>query len=266
MLKYYRLHIINLRYGDIMKKISKEKKKLIFDALLVLIVLVAVAAVSFLLLYAFDVIYFDEGIAFNSELFSAFKNAWYGWIVFMLFQAIITMFLCIVPGISMALIVLCTTIYTEPWEAFIVSFISVLISSIVMYLLGRFGGYKLCERILGKEECERTMPLLSSKSLVYFPLMMLFPIFPDDALVMLAGTVRMKLGWFIPSIVIGRGIGVATIVFGISLVPFDSFTSLYDWLVFFTVIIVWVFIIFSLAGKLNAFIEKNNRKNESEGK
>ena len=110
------------------------------------------------------------------------------------------------------------------------------------------------------------MPLLSSKSLVYFPLMMLFPIFPDDALVMLAGTVRMKLGWFIPSIVIGRGIGVATIVFGISLVPFDSFTSLYDWLIFFTVIIVWVFIIFSLAGKLNAFIEKNNRKNESEGK
>ena len=90
-----------------MIKIPKEKKKLIFDSLLVLMVLVAVAAVSFLLLYAFDVIYFDEGIAFNAELFSAFKNAWYGWIVFMLFQAIITMFLCIVPGISMALIVLC---------------------------------------------------------------------------------------------------------------------------------------------------------------
>ena len=69
-----------------MIKIPKEKKKLIFDSLLVLMVLVAVAAVSFLLLYAFDVIYFDEGIAFNAELFSAFKNAWYGWIVFMLFQ------------------------------------------------------------------------------------------------------------------------------------------------------------------------------------
>ena len=134
-----------------------------------------------------------------------------------------------------------------------------------MYLLGRFGGYKLCEKILGKDECERTMPLLNSKSLVYFPLMMLFPIFPDDALVMLAGTVRMKLGWFIPSIVIGRGIGVATIVFGISLVPFESFTSLYDWLVFITVIIVWVFIIFSLAGKLNTLIEKRNQKKEGEG-
>jgi uncharacterized membrane protein YdjX (TVP38/TMEM64 family) len=164
----------------------------------------------------------------------------------------------------MALIVLCTTIYTEPWQAFLVSFISVIISSFVMYLLGRFGGYKLCERILGAEECEKTMPLLGKKSLVYFPLMMLFPIFPDDALVMLAGTIRMKLSWFIPSIIIGRGIGVATIVFGISFVPFDRFTSLYDWLVFITVIIVWVFILFTLAGKLNALIDKKNNGKEQD--
>ena len=46
--------------------------------------------------------------------------------------------------------------------------------------------------------------------------MMMFPIFPDDALVMIAGTLKMKLRWFIPSIVIGRGIGIAAIVFGFS--------------------------------------------------
>ena len=126
-----------------------------------------------------------------------------------------------------------------------------MISSITMYLLGRFGGYRLTERLIGKEECERAMPLLSERTSIFFPLMMMFPFFPDDALVMLAGTIRMKLAWFIPSIVVGRGVGIATIVFGISLIPFETFTTFYDWLVFITVCVVWVFIVFFLANKLN---------------
>ena len=172
------------------------------------------------------------------------------------------MLLCIIPGVSMAFIVLCTTIYTIPWQAFIISFISVMVSSITMYFLGKVGGYNLCVKILGKEDCEKAMSILNTKTMIYFPLCMAFPVFPDDALVMLAGTINMKLNWFIPSIVLGRGLGIFTIVFGVTLIPFKEFTTFYDWFVFITVCIVWMYVIFSFAGKLTAKIENKSKSKE----
>ena len=241
-----------------MKKFVEKRKKLIIDAIMVLAVLVISSLVSILVLSMFGVISFDGGIRFNEALFDSFKNSWYGFIIFILFQTILTIFLCVVPGASMAFIILCTNIYELSWQAFIISFASVLISSTVMYMIGKFGGYKLCVKFLGKEDCDRSLSILRSKSTVYFPLMMMFPIFPDDALVMMAGTLKMKMKYFIPSIVIGRGIGIATIVFGFSIIPFDSFTTLYDWLVFVTVCGIWIYIIFKMAHKLNEKIEKNH--------
>lgn len=251
-----------------MKKFVEKRKKLIIDALMVLGVLIVFSLMSILVLSSFGVVSFDGGIKFNESLFNSFKNSWYGFIIFILFQTVLTIFLCVVPGASMAFIILSTNIYELSWQAFIISFTSVLISSTVMYMIGKFGGYKLCVKLLGKEDCEKSIAMLRSKSTVYFPLMMMFPIFPDDALVMMAGTLKMKMKFFIPSIIIGRGIGIATIVFGFSIIPFETFTTLYDWLVFVTVCAIWIYIIFKLAHKLNEKIEKNtvehldNKKNK----
>lgn len=239
---------------------SGNKKKIIINALVVLAILLASAGLSMLILSAFKVVSFEDGIVFNPNLFESFKNSWYGWIIFILFQAVLTILLCIVPGVSMAFIILCSTIYTEPWQAFIISFLNVMVSSLIMYLLGRFGGYKLCVKLLGEEDCNKSLDLLETKSTIFFPLMMLFPVFPDDALVMIAGTIKMKLKWFIPSIIIGRGIGIATIVFGFSLIPFEEFTTLYDWIVFVTVCVVWMFVIFHFANKLNKKLESKNKE------
>lgn len=238
----------------------KDKKKLILNIVMILATLIASAGLSILILSAFNVVSFNDGIKFNPHLFESFKNSWYGWIIFILFQSILTILLCIVPGVSMAFIILCSTIYTVPWQAFLLSFVSVITSSFAMYVCGRFGGYKLCVRLLGKEDCNKALDLLENKSTVFFPLMMLFPVFPDDALVMIAGTIKMKLKWFIPSIIIGRGIGIATIVFGFSLIPFERFTTFYDWIVFITVCVVWMFIIFHFANKLSKKLEQKNKK------
>ena len=115
-------------------------------------------------------------------------------------------------------------------------------------------------KMLGEEDCEKSLSLLTKKSTIFFPLMMIFPVFPDDALIMIAGTLKMKMKWFIPSIIIGRGIGILTIVFGFSLIPFSEFDTFYEWLVFVTVCIVWLFVIFSLANKLNKKLEERSNK------
>jgi uncharacterized membrane protein YdjX (TVP38/TMEM64 family) len=133
-----------------------------------------------------------------------------------------------------------------------------------MYLTGRFGGYMICTKLLGEEDCKKASKLLNDKGLVFFPLMMLFPIFPDDALVMIAGTLKMSLKWFIPSIVICRGIGIATIIFGLSSVPFELFTTPWHWIGFILAVAALIIGIFFLAFKFNNFLESRNAQESKE--
>ena len=238
----------------------KRNKAAIFKFGVMLLTVVLISTVTFLLLMAFGIVHFDDGMHFNIEVFEAFRSSWYGWIIFILLQTILSILLCIVPGASMAFILLSQALYPTSWEAFILSFTSVMISSAMMYIVGRSGGYKICTHILGKEDCEKSLTLLRNKGTVFFPLMMMFPVFPDDALVMIAGTLKMSLKWFIPSIVIGRGIGIATIVFGLSLVPFDKFTSVWHWIAFVLICLVLVVLVFYAANQLNKYMER--KRNE----
>ena len=131
-----------------------------------------------------------------------------------------------------------------------------------MYLVGRFGGYRICEKLLGKDDCEKALGLLRNKGTVFFPIMMMFPIFPDDALVMIAGTLKMSLKWFIPSIVIGRGIGISTIIFGLAIVPFDKFTSFWHWALFILICAIGIALIFFAAIKFNKYMDKKRKEEE----
>ena len=227
---------------------------------LMLLIFISISVVSTLLLYLFGIIYFEDGIQINKELFSYFSTTWYGCIVIILAQVIITSLLSFVPGASMAFIILLETLYEDSWVAFIVAFSGVMLSSLMMYLIGRYGGYNLGKKLIGEEDCEKASDLLNNKGLIYFPMMMMFPVFPDDALVMVAGTLKMSLKWFVPSIVFGRGIGVATIVFGLSIVPFEKFTSVWHWVAFILICALLIIGVFFLANRFNKYMEKKSKK------
>ena len=240
----------------------KEHRAIILKLLFMLLIVVALSIVSFLLLTAFGVVYFDDGVHLDNELFDSFKSSWYGWIIFILLQTGLSMLLCVIPGAAMMFILLSKTIYPIAWQAMILSFVSVIISSSVMYAVGRFGGYKICEKFLGKEDCEKSLTLLRDKGTVFFPLMMMFPIFPDDALVMIAGTLKMSLKWFIPSIIIGRGIGICTIIFGISLTSY--LTKPWHNVVFIAAVVIAVVLIFYFANKFNGYLTRRRERKSSE--
>ena len=237
----------------------KKYKKAVIDILILLAAIVAISVITLLLLMAFDIIQLDDGIHFSEEVFHSFKTTWYGWIIFTLIMTVLTILLCVIPGASMAFIILTQAIYPIAWEAFLLSVIRVMFCSALMYCIGYFGGYKLCVKFLGEDDCEKALGLLRDKGSVYFPLMMMFPIFPDDALVMIAGTLKMSMKWFIPSIIIGRGIGIATIVFGFAVIPFDKFTTVWHWIVFVAVCLAGILAIFFLAHKFNKFLDKKRK-------
>ena len=247
-----------------MKEFLKKYKGAIIKLLSILLACIAVSCLALLILILFGIVYFDHGMVFNVSLFEKFKNTWYGILVIISFHVFVTTALSFIPAKSAAFTILFQTIFNNPWKAFLITFTGIELSSILMYLIGRLGGYKICKKILGEKDCEKALELLNHKGTIFFPLMMLFPLFPDDALVMLAGTVKMDLKWFIPSIVLGRGIGIATVIFGISVVPFDRFTSFWHWFLFVTICLVLILIVFFLAYRLNKYLEKKREKQDEE--
>lgn len=238
-----------------------RNKRLFGNSALLILLVVSVSLITLLLLAAFDVVYFEDGMHFNSELFMSFKSAWYGWMIFIVLQTVLSMLLCAIPAAAMALTLLCMTVYTEPWQAFVISFVGAMLASGALYVVGRFGGYKLCTKFLGEKDCDRALTLLRNKGTVYFPLFMALPTFPDEALTMIAGTIKMSLAWFIPSVVVGRGIGIVTITFGLSAVPFDKFTTPWHWIAFILLCIAATFGVLWLANKLNKVMEKRREHN-----
>ena len=238
---------------------TKNKKTILTFSGIILAV-AAISVISYIILNAAGVMYFDEEgtLLFNNELFASFSSSFGGWVFFIVLQIVLSMLLCIFPGVSMALIILSTEVIfpDAPWQSFILCSISVYIASFTMYALGRFGGYPLCTALVGKEDCEKALNLLRDKGTFFFPFMMLFPFFPDEALTMVAGTTRMKLSWFVPSIVIARGIGIASIVFGLSSIPFEKFTSVWHWVLFVLAAAVVVFVVIFGAKKFKDFVEK----------
>ena len=250
---------------EALKKIKDaivNNRKKIGKLLLMILSLVALSAAAMLILYAFGIIYFEDGMQINMQLFSEFQNSWYGWIIVIAVQVVITTLLCFIPGASMAFIVLLTAIYPSQLTAFLIAFIGVMLSSLLMYLTGRFGGYAICTKLLGKEDCEKASRLLNNRGVVFFPVMMLFPLFPDDALVMIAGTLKMSLKWFIPSIAVCRTIGIATIVFGLGNIPFDKFTTIWHWAGFILVCAIGIISVFWAANKLSLYLERRSLEAE----
>ena len=239
------------------KNFFVNNKKILLHALWLILGVVAISLLSLLLLVAFNVIYFQDGeMLFNSDLFLSFKSEWYGWVIFILLQTVLSMLLCAIPGAAMALTLLSMTVYTEPWQAFVISFIAMLLASNTLYIIGRFGGYKICEKLMGEKDCEHALTLLRNKGTVYFPLFMAFPTFPDEALTMVAGVIKMSLKWFLPSLFIGRGIGIVAITFGLSSIPFELFTTPLHWIAFILVCAVFVVGVFYGAHRLNKYMEK----------
>ena len=244
-----------------MKSFFKRKAKSIIKILLLLLLFAIISLGAMLIFHACGIVYFEDGINLNTELFNSFKNSWYGWIIIILLQILITSALCFIPGTSMAFIMLIQVLYANVWKSFITAFTGVMLSSVLMYVIGRVGGYRVCKRLIGEKDCEKASDLLNNKGAVFFPIMMMFPMFPDDALVMIAGTLKMSPKWFIPSIVIGRGIGIVTIVFGLGNIPYEKFTTPWHWIGFALICIAFIALVFFLAHRFNKFLEKRRSGN-----
>ena len=92
--------------------------------------------------------------------------------------------------------------------------------------------------------------------------MFCFPFFPDDALCMAAGLTKMKYRFFIPTVLIFRTTGVATICFlgGVKEIFDVQSWSLVTWLVVINLVIFDVFALWQATKWLEKKIESKKEK------
>ena len=234
------------------------KKRHIRNIVLFAVVCILVSAVVLAILMGTGVFYYDNGFHFSSEIFTDLKNSFWIYPTFIAIQTVLTTLLCFVPGTSAAMIGVAVALFGAGWKSFVVSATGVYLSSFMMYALGRFGGSRIICRLVGEEDTRKAEEFINEHGKIYFPLALACAGFPDDALVCVAGASRMNFLFFTLSVILGRGIGIATICFGIELLP--PITCIWDFIEIATVCCFWLLVLFYAAHRLNIWI--NNRRKE----
>lgn len=181
-------------------------------------------------------------------------GAW-SWIVFITLFTLCTILLCFIPATSITFIIVSVVLFGA-MKGFIISSISVFLSSSLMFILGNTLGEKVAVRLVGKESLEKAQNLIDVKSKMLLPLMFLFPAFPDDALCLVAGMTKMKYWYFAIIVCTCRTIGIATTCFLGSGVINWAELSLVDWFVLISVCLFWILLIFKYQYKIEKFITR----------
>lgn len=114
----------------------------------------------------------------------------------------------------------------ELWKVCLSSFIGIEIGTIILFMIGRFGGTKVLNFILGDKEKTEHCKKFMQKGRAFYPLGMIIFIIPDDCLTTLAGVARYNFFYVLVVSIITRGICVAASVFGI------GYATKYPWLWF----------------------------------
>ena len=249
-----------------MKKISKEKFKKIIKIIIVLLVVASISVGLYFLLRAFGLT--------DVNVLKDYLRRTGPWAIlaYIALRVLATIFLSFMPACSMIfdLLSLAAFDYLHPIVIFLICLASIVLTSVVMDLIGRFGGNKAIVKILGQEEYDEAKDLIQEKGMVYVPVMYLLPIFPDDAICMVSGATKMNFWIHFLEILLCRGIGCATVIFGVQIIPNEvsSFTSTnpLDYLRVGLLIISYLSLLFFLTRKidkwLTAYLKKKHLNNK----
>ena len=94
-----------------------------------------------------------------------------------------------------------------PLETALLSLAGIMLGSVLAFWLGRVCGRKLVVFMVGKETCDKWTKFLTNAKYSFF-FMMLFPMFPDDVLCLVAGLTDMSWAFFVITNLISRPIGI----------------------------------------------------------
>lgn len=238
---------------------KKETKTKIWRTLLV------VGIIAILFLAIFLPLYFTGALSKirNAEELKnlILSGGVWSYLIFFVIQFLQVTFLPIPAAVT----TVAGTLVFGPWITCGISFVAVMLASLFSFFLGRKVGKKIVVWIAGEKDYEKWAEKLGKGKYVFF-LMMLFPVFPDDILCMVAGTTNMTWKFFTITNLITRPIGIfSTCFLGSGIIPFKGL-----WLILWAFLLIACVVLFVLSYKyqpqIEAFILKLAKKFERKEK
>ena len=177
----------------------------------------------------------------------------YGMMVYFLIQLLQVMF---VPIPSMIITLTGVLIY-GPFLASVLCVISVLMGSIFSFILGKTFGFKMVAWIVGRDNALKYASVLNKRGKFFLTVAFLMPLFPDDALCLIAGMTTMQFKDFVLIAAITRPIGVICMSYfgGGYIIPFTGW-GLYVWGVLLVLIVIAVVMVYKYQDKMEDYIIK----------
>ena len=109
-------------------------------------------------------------------------------------------------------------INTLSWQYFLTVITAYMAGCILAYWLGRGFGSKAVKWCAGsQEEFDKWSQFMNKKGRLWYFLTILLPLFPDDLLCLVAGSIKFNFGFYTIANLIGRSIGLIAMILTIKL-------------------------------------------------
>lgn len=195
-----------------MKKVKdwvKNNKNVILKTLLVIVIIAAIAISAYFILKACGFTTAEDFKALRDRLGDSFVF----WLVIALLQIFQVIFIPISNQIITVPLALIFPV-SDLWKVLLCSWLSIWFATIILYIIGRFGGEKILKWLLKDQEQVDKCTFFLNKGWIFYPVAMLLPL-PDDIITILAGTSKMNFVFVLISSFFTRAIDVACSVWGI---------------------------------------------------
>ena len=225
-------------------------KRKILKLLILIIAYIAISIGVYLILKACKL-----GTVGQIRDFVAKSGAW-SYIVFFVFQVVVSTFICIIPFEDELLTGVAIVMF-GPIKGFLVASFNMFATSCMQYVIGRYFCKSLVAKIIGGDGVDKYQQTFKIKGMVLLPALYLIPLFPHDSLCILSGLAKMRFWYFAIVTLIMRSLEIASLCFlGSGLIDFANF-EIIDWIIVSNLVIVDAYLLIKLQKFIEAKIDKN---------
>lgn len=194
-------------------------KKAIIKTIIIFVIIGLIALSSFLILRACG---FTTQEKWNQLRNSLGENIWF-WAIVVLLQVVQVCFIPVSNSLISAPLALIFT--NDLWKLFIASWVGISIGTVILYFIGKYGGEKIVNWVLGDKEKTEKMKTFMQKGKAFFVMGDLIPFLPNDILTTLSGLAGYNFFFVLIVTLITRAICIATTIY------IFGYIKQYPWLI-----------------------------------
>lgn len=177
-----------------------------------LLKILKVLMVATAIMLVFEIIFSIPAV---NEFFGGLITGANGWVVYLVIWAIMFLQVTIlnIPAYVVLSASVSVGIKTLSWEYFLTVISAYMVGCLVAYFIGRKFGAKAVKWCAGSEEdYNKWSELFNKKGKWWYLVTVLFPMFPDDLLCLVAGGVKFNFWFYTIANLVGRSIGLITML------------------------------------------------------